>query len=110
MLVDYGFYQSVYGGAMPFALFAAGLPRAEETIRALLYPRVPEDLDPAGCEGLKMAVCAQLDSGLDSPVETEKNGDFQTRLSGSLVRIGGMPVAPGAVGFLRSAGVLQQWV
>lgn len=110
MLVDYGFYQSVYGGVMPAALFAVNLPRAEETVLALLSPRLPEDLDEAGCRALKMAVCAQLDSGLNRPVEEESAGDFRSRLAGSLVRIGGMPVAPGAVGFLRSAGALQQWV
>lgn len=110
MLVDYGFYQSVYGGVMPAARFAAGLPLAEETILALLLPRLPEDLDPAGREALKMAVCAQLDSGLNRPVDEERAGEFHCSLAGSLVRIGGMPVAPGAVGYLRSAGALQQWV
>lgn len=110
MLVDYGFYQSVYGGVMPFALFAAGLPRAEETIRALLYPRVPEDLTPAGRTALQNAICAQLDSGLDKPVDAESAGDFRTQLSDNLVRIGGMPVSPGAIGFLRTAGVLQTWL
>ena len=110
MLVDYGFYQSVYGGVMPFPQFAAGLPRAEETIRALLYPRVPEDLEPDGFRALQTAVCAQLDSGLDRPVDSESSGDFRTQLSGSLVRIGGMPVSPGAIGFLRAAGVLQTWL
>ena len=109
-MVDYGFYQSVYGGVMPMALFAVGLPRAQETILTLLYPRKTEDLDPDGVRAVQMAVCAQLDSGLDRPVDGETAGDFQTRLSGSILRIGGMPVAPGAVGFLRQAGVLQQWV
>ena len=71
---------------------------------------LPEDLDDAGRSALKMAVCAQLDSGLNRPVDEESAGDFRSRLAGSLVRIGGMPVAPGAVGFLRSAGALQQWV
>ncbi|MBQ4606104.1 MAG: hypothetical protein IJB15_05330 [Clostridia bacterium] len=110
MTVDYSFYQSVYGGALPQALFAVGLPRAAETILALLYPRRPEDLDPSETEAVHMAICAQLEAGLDRPVDTEVSGDFQTRFSGSLLRIHGMPVAPGAVGFLRQAGVLQQWV
>ncbi|MBQ8640644.1 MAG: hypothetical protein IJ480_00370 [Clostridia bacterium] len=110
MTVDYSFYQSVYGGTLPRVLFDAGLSRAEETILSLLYPRRMEDLDPAETKGLCMAVCAQLDAGLDRPVDSETAGDFQTRFAGSLVRIHGMPAAPGAVGYLRQAGVLRQWV
>ncbi len=109
-MVDYGFYQSVYGGVMPAALFAVGLPRARETILALLYPRTPEDLDPAGQKAFQMAVCAQLDSGLDRPVASETAGGNRMQLADSVVRVGGMPVAPGAVGFLRAAGALQQWI
>ena len=110
MMVDYGFYQAVYGGVMPAAQFAVNLPAAEETILVLLCPRLPEDLDPAGQQALKMAVCAQLDSGMDRPVASESVAGNRVQLADSVIRVAGMPVAPGAVSFLRTAGVLQQWV
>ena len=110
MLADYIFYTSSYGGTLPRALFDGGIRRAEETILALLYPRVPGDLDGTDMTAVKMAVCAQLESGLDRPVAAESAGNSRTELHRTVVRTGGMPVSAGALGYLRQAGLAGGWI
>ena len=104
------FYTSSYGGTLPLPLFDGGIRRAEETILALLYPRVQGDLDGADMTAVKMAVCAQLESGLDRPVAAESAGNSRTELHRTVVRTGGMPVSAGALGYLRQAGLAGGWI
>ncbi len=104
------FYTSSYGGTLPLPLFDGGIRRAEETILALLYPRVPGDLDGTDMTAVKMAVCAQLESGLDRPVAAESAGNSRTELHRTVVRTGGMPVSAGALGYLRQAGLAGGWI
>ena len=110
MLVDYSFYMSSYGGKLPQPLFDGGIRRAEEVILALLYPRLPGDLDASDTAVVKMAVCAQLESGLDRPVAAESAGNSRTELHRNVLRIHGMPVSAGAVGYLRQAGLAGGWL
>ena len=110
MMVDYGFYTSSYGGSLPKPLFDGGIRRAEEIVLALLYPRTPGDLDAAESTAVKQAVCAQLESGLDKPVAAESAGNSRTELHRNVMRIGGMPVSAGALGYLRQAGLAGGWI
>ena len=110
MMVDYIFYTSSYGGTLPQPLFDGGIRRAEETVLALLYPRLPGDLEEEDTAAVKMAVCAQLESGFDRPVASESAGDNRTELHRNVLRIHGMPVSAGAVGYLRQAGLAGGWI
>ncbi len=105
-MVDHTFYQSSYGGTLPRTLFVAGIRQAQGTILSLLYPRTTGDLDAAGYRAVQLAICAQVESGLDKPV-TEA-GD--AALDRGVLRIHGMPVAAGAVSVLRQAGLLGGWL
>ena len=109
-MVDYEFYTSSYGGTLPRPLFDGGIRRASETISALLYPRTPGDLNDEDMTAVKMAVCAQLESGLDRPVSAESAGNSRTELHRGVMRISGMPVSAGAVGYLRQAGLAGGWI
>ncbi|MBR4960586.1 MAG: hypothetical protein IKY52_06795, partial [Clostridia bacterium] len=59
---------------------------------------------------VQMAVCAQLESGLDRPVAAESAGAVRTELHPGIVRVGGMPVSAGALGYLRQAGLAGGWI
>ena len=110
MMVDYSFYTSSYGGKLPQPLFDGGIHRAEETILALLYPRLLGDLNDADTTAVQMAVCAQLESGLARPVAAESAGNSRTELHRTVLRVHGMPVSAGAVGYLRQAGLAGGWI
>ena len=68
------------------------------------------DLDGTDMTAVKMAVCAQLESGLDRPVAAESAGNSRTELHRTVVRTGGMPVSAGALGYLRQAGLAGGWI
>lgn len=106
ILVDHTFYQSSYGGTLPRTLFVAGVRQAQGIILSLLYPRTTGDLDAAGYRAVQLAICAQVESGLDKPVTEDGNAT----LDPGVLRIHGMPVAAGAVGVLRQAGLLGGWL
>ena len=110
MLADYTFYTSSYGGTLPQPLFDAGIRRAEETVLALLCPRTPGDLTDTGLAAVKMAVCAQLESGLDKPAESESTGTSRVQWHKDLLRIHGMPVSAGVLGYLQQAGLAGGWL
>lgn len=105
-MVDYTFYQSSYGGTLPRTLFLSGIRQAREIILSLLYPRTPGDFDDTRFRAVQMAICAQVEAGLDKPVTTTESGP----LDSGVVRIHGLPVASGAVSILRQAGLLGGWV
>jgi len=109
-VVDFLTYRETYGGTLPETVFTAQKRGAQDTILALLYPRQPKDLTAVETKAVAMAICAQIDSGLDKPFASEKNGDWRAQYAPGLIRIGGMPVAPGAVGYLRAAGLLESWL
>lgn len=106
-MVDYSFYQSSYGGTLPRTVFLTGIRQARETILSLLYPRTPGDLDDTQVRAVQMAICVQVESGLDKPVTKTEQGDT---LDKGIVRIHGMPVSSGAVSILRQVGLLGGWV
>lgn len=110
MKVTYLFYTSSYNGTLPQPLFDAGVQRASEVILALLYPRCPGDLTEEERTAVHMAVCAQIDAGLDRPVLSESTGSGSVRYHDGLLRIHGMPVAAGALGYLERAGLACRWV
>jgi len=109
-MVDYAYYRSAYGGTLPQTAFVTALPEARGVILGLLHPRLPEDLTPEQQDAVRMAICAQADAGLDSPVREESTPEYRAVYADTVVRIHGMPVAPAAVGYLNRAGVLQRWV
>lgn len=106
MMVDYSFYQSSYGGTLPRTLFTAGVRQAQGIILSLLYPRTTGDLDSSQYQAVQMAICAQVESGLNGPVAKEDN----TTLDSGILRIHGMPVASGTVSILKQVGLLGGWV
>lgn len=105
-MVDYSFYQSSYGGTLPKTLFLGGIRQAREIILGLLYPRTPGDLDTHQYQAVQMAICAQVESGLDKPVTETESG----KLDSGVLRVHGMPVSSGAVSILRQAELLGGWV
>ncbi len=110
LTVDYDFYWNLYGGLLPEMTFNQAVGRAGETILALLSPRTPADLTDVERECARLAVCAQVEAGLDRPVTYENAGEFKTQLADGMLRIHGIPVSAGAAAYLRQAGLLEMWL
>ncbi len=110
LMVDYDFYWNLYGGLLPESTFNQAVGRAGEIILALLTPRTLADLTDVELECARLAVCAQVESGLDRPVTYENVGEFRSQLAEGMLRIHGMPVSAGAAAYLRQAGLLEMWL
>ncbi len=110
LVVDVDFYRNVYGGTLPEGMFDQAVGSATEVVLALLCPRVPAGLSPVEEKAAKLAVCAQMESGLRSPVASEDVGQFRTTLAGGMMRTQGVPVAAGTAAYLRQAGLLECWL
>lgn len=88
MYVDYGYYQSEYGGKMPEETFQDAVRKAETYIRYLTYPN--GDIFAAQNDMVKDAVCAAADvyysadreqeqrkaEGKAGPVRSENNDGY----------------------------------
>jgi len=120
-MTTYEFYRGIHGGTADEAAFASSVSAAENLLRSLLFPAVPEEFAGGRADAFCRAVCLQVDFDLagggaadGARIRSETLGDRSVtyELDGrrTVTRVKGAAAAPQAVMLLENSGCLSRWV